>query len=105
MSPVQRFGIIGGGAWGTALAQVLRRAGRDIVLWAREAETVEAINRGHTNPLFLPGITLDAGIVATAELAMAARAEALLLTVPAQYLRQICATIAPHLGARMPVVI
>lgn len=102
---MQRFGIIGGGAWGTALAQILRRAGRDVVLWAREAETVEAINRGHANPLFLPGIALDAGIVATAELAVAARAEALLLTVPAQYLRATCVALAPHLGARIPVVI
>ncbi len=102
---MQRFGIIGGGAWGTALAQVLCRAGRDVVLWAREAETVEAINRSHANPIFLPGVALDAGIVATAEFAAAARAEALLLTVPAQYLRAICKALAPHLGARMPVVI
>ena len=59
---MQRFGIIGGGAWGTALAQMLRRAGRDVVLWAREAEVVEAINDAHENPLFLPGVALDAGI-------------------------------------------
>jgi glycerol-3-phosphate dehydrogenase (NAD(P)+) len=102
---MQRFGIIGSGAWGTALAQTLRRAGRDVVLWAREAETVEAINRGHANPLFLPGVALDAGITATSDLAIAARAEALLVTVPAQYLRTICTALAPHLAARMPLVI
>ncbi len=53
---MQRIGIIGGGAWGTALAVTARRAGRDVILWAREAEVVEAINQRHENSLFLPGI-------------------------------------------------
>ncbi|MGH7035296.1 MAG: NAD(P)H-dependent glycerol-3-phosphate dehydrogenase [Stellaceae bacterium] len=91
---MQRFGIIGGGAWGTALAQVLRRAGRDVVLWAHETETVAAINRDHVNTPFLPGIALDPAIIATAELA-ALRADVLLLAPPAQHLRAICAALAP----------
>jgi glycerol-3-phosphate dehydrogenase (NAD(P)+) len=91
---VQRFGIIGAGAWGTALAQVLRRAGRDVVLWAHEEETVAAINRDHVNAPFLPGIALDPAIVATTELA-ALRADVLLLAPPAQHLRAICAALAP----------
>lgn len=102
---MQRFGIIGGGAWGTALAQVLRRAGRDVVLWAREGEVVDGINRSHENTLFLPGVALDPAVVATSELAVAARADAVLLTVPAQHLRDICAALAPLLAARIPVVI
>ena len=65
---MQSFGIIGGGAWGTALAQVLRRAGREVVLWAREAEVVDPVNRARENPLFLPGIKLEAGITATGSL-------------------------------------
>ena len=102
---MQRIGVIGGGAWGTALAQVLRRAGRDVVLWAREDEVVAAINERHTNPLFLPEVALDAGIIATSALDVAARAEALLLTVPAQHLRAVCAALGPHVAAGLPVVV
>jgi glycerol-3-phosphate dehydrogenase (NAD(P)+) len=102
---MQRIGVIGGGAWGTALAQVLRRAGRDVVLWAREPEIVDAINRSHANPVFLPAVTIDPGIVATSELGVAARADGLLLTVPAQYLRDICFALAPLTPAHTPVVI
>lgn len=102
---MQRFGIIGGGAWGTALALVVRRAGHDVVLWAHEAETVAAINERHLNPDFLPGVALDAAIVATADLAAAARADALLLTMPAQHLRAIGTVLAPHLAAKTRVVI
>lgn len=102
---MQRFGVIGGGAWGTALAQVLRRAGRDVVLWAREPEVVGSINDSHANPLFLPDIALDAGIRATGELAAAARADALLLVPPAQHLREICDALAPDLATGTPLVI
>lgn len=102
---MQRFGIIGGGAWGTALAQVLRRAGRDVVLWAREAEVVAAINNDHANPLFLPGVALDRGIRATSDLAEAARADALLMVAPAQHLRAMGATLAKTLPPQTPVVI
>ncbi|HEY3918630.1 MAG TPA: NAD(P)H-dependent glycerol-3-phosphate dehydrogenase [Stellaceae bacterium] len=102
---MQRFGIIGGGAWGTALAQVLRRAGRDVVLWARETEVVAAINTSHANPLFLPDIALDPGIRATGDLDEAARADALLLAPPAQHLREICAVLAHDLSDALPVVI
>ena len=100
---MQRFGIIGGGAWGTALAQVLRRAGRDVLLWAHEKETVAAINRDHVNTPFLPGIALDPAIVATTELA-ALRADVLLLAPPAQHLRAICTALAPAWRSA-PVVI
>ncbi|HLI19740.1 MAG TPA: NAD(P)H-dependent glycerol-3-phosphate dehydrogenase [Stellaceae bacterium] len=105
MSAMQRFGIIGGGAWGTALAQVLRRAGRDVLLWAREAEVVAAINDSHANPLFLPGIALDPAIRATADVADAARCDALLLVAPAQHIRAMSTQIAASLRARTPVVI
>ena len=102
---MQRYGIIGGGAWGTALALVLRRAGRDVVMWAREPEVIAAINRDHANPLFLPGIALDPGITATADLAAAAQADVLLLVVPAQHLRALTTALAPHLAASVPLVI
>ncbi|MGH6994318.1 MAG: NAD(P)H-dependent glycerol-3-phosphate dehydrogenase [Stellaceae bacterium] len=102
---MQTFGIIGGGAWGTALAQVLRRAGRDVILWAREAEVVTAVSTAAENPIFLPGIKLERGIRATGELAAAARADAVLLTTPAQHLRAIAAQLAPHLPKGVPLVL
>ncbi|MDE2227748.1 MAG: NAD(P)-dependent glycerol-3-phosphate dehydrogenase [Alphaproteobacteria bacterium] len=102
---MQTFGIIGGGAWGTALAQVLRRAGRDVVLWAREAEVVAAIADTNSNPMFLPGIKLAAGVRATHDLAVAARADAVLLAAPAQHLRAIAARLAPHLAKDVPLVL
>jgi glycerol-3-phosphate dehydrogenase (NAD(P)+) len=102
---MQRFGIIGGGAWGTALAQVLRRAGRDVLLWARETEVVAAINDSHANPLFLPGVTLDRAIRATGDLAEAARADALLMVAPAQHLREMGAALAKTLPPQTPVLI
>jgi len=103
---MQRIGIIGGGAWGSALALTARRAGRDVVLWAREPDVAAAINRDHANPLFLPGVTLDPAIGATTELGQAVRAaDALLLVAPAQHLRALAAALAPLLPAGMPVVI
>jgi glycerol-3-phosphate dehydrogenase (NAD(P)+) len=96
---MRRLLLVGGGAWGTALAATARRAGREVVLWAREAEVVEAINRSHENPLFLPGIRLDPAIRATASLDE--EADAVLLVVPAQHLR----AVAVQLGARSRVLL
>jgi glycerol-3-phosphate dehydrogenase (NAD(P)+) len=82
-----------------------RRAGRDVVLWAREAEVVAAINERHENPIFLPGIAIDAAVVATDDLALASAADAVLLVVPAQHLRAIAAAMAAALRPGTPVVI
>ncbi|HWU92480.1 MAG TPA: glycerol-3-phosphate dehydrogenase, partial [Sphingomicrobium sp.] len=57
-----RIGVIGGGAWGTALAQVAASGGRETLLWAREADVVAGINAGHENPVFLPDVPLDHAI-------------------------------------------
>jgi glycerol-3-phosphate dehydrogenase (NAD(P)+) len=100
-----RIGIIGGGAWGTALANVAASLGREVVLWAREAEVVEAINLSRRNPLYLPDVAVDTGVTATADLAAACKADAILLVTPAQHLRILCTTIAAHLGAGVPAVI
>src|SRR5665213_1847391 len=100
---MERIGIIGAGAWGTALAQSLARAGRAVVIWAHEAETVAALNRDHANAVFLPGIALDPAIRATSSLAEAAAADAVLLAVPAQHLRAIGAALAATAPA--PVVV
>ncbi|MGO8920387.1 MAG: NAD(P)H-dependent glycerol-3-phosphate dehydrogenase [Stellaceae bacterium] len=103
---LRRIGIIGGGAWGSALALTAHRAGREVVLWARESEVVAAINRDHVNPLFLPGVALDPAIAATGELGEAARgAEALLLVAPAQHVRALAGALARHVPAGLPLVI
>lgn len=84
---MNRIGVIGGGAWGTALAASARRAGRDVVLWAREGEVVSAITDQNENALFLPGVELDPAIRATGDLSEACEADAILLACPAQHLR------------------
>ncbi len=62
----EHVGVVGGGAWGTALAQSCRRAGRKVTLWAFEPETAAEINSHHTNRVYLPGVALDPRIEATA---------------------------------------
>ncbi len=105
-SNIQRVSVIGGGAWGTALAVVARRAGRDVTLWALEPEVVAAVNGQHRNPLYLPDVTLDPAITATGDMtAAAASADLLLLVPPAQHLRQVCRTLASHIKPNTPVVI
>jgi glycerol-3-phosphate dehydrogenase (NAD(P)+) len=74
------------------------------VLWAREPEVVAAINNDHLNPVFLPGVRLVPGIVATTALAEAATADFLLLAPPAQHMRAVTAQLRPHLKDGTPVV-
>lgn len=105
MNDISRIGIVGGGAWGTALAVALQRAGRDVVLWAREEEVARDINQSRENRIFLPGIRLPDGITATNELAAVARSEALLLVVPAQHMRATARDLAPSLAPGTPMVI
>lgn len=105
MGIMGQIGIIGGGAWGTSLTLVVKRAGGAPLLWAREPEVVEAVNTAHENPQFLPGIKLDPSVRATGDLAEAAAAELLLLVVPAQFLRAVTEQLAPSYRAGTPVVI
>lgn len=102
---LQRIGIIGAGAWGTALAMVAMRAGRAVVIWAHEPEVADDINRRHANPLYLPGVALDPGIRATADPAEAADADAVMLTMPAQHLRQLARRLAPQWRKGTPALV
>ena len=86
---LDRLGIVGGGAWGTALAQVGARGGREVLLWAREPEVVEAINTGHENSIFLPGRKLDSAIRATGDLNDLNECGAWLVVTPAQHMRSV----------------
>lgn len=83
------IGILGGGAWGTALAQVLASDGTPVELWAREAEVVEAIGTRRENPLFLPGVKLSESIRATSDLTSVGELDPVLVVTPAQHMRSV----------------
>ena len=102
---VNSIGVVGGGAWGTALATVAARAGRDVMIWAREVEVVDAINSTHENTLFLSGVPLAPEIRATGDLADMAGRDALLLVTPAQALRAVAGTLMAHVGNDTPLVV
>ncbi|MCU0764814.1 MAG: NAD(P)-dependent glycerol-3-phosphate dehydrogenase [Burkholderiaceae bacterium] len=100
-----QVGVIGGGAFGTAMACVLARRGHQVRLWARESEVVESIERERLNAVFLRGVPLPPGIAATGEQAEALRgADFVLLVPPAQHMRAVTAQLRPHLRAGVPVV-
>jgi glycerol-3-phosphate dehydrogenase (NAD(P)+) len=83
-----RLGVIGGGAWGTALAQVAASSG-ETLLWARELEVVQAVNERHENSLFLSGVPLDENVRATADLTELDSCAAWLVVTPAQHMRSV----------------
>lgn len=83
------IGVIGGGAWGTALAQAMSSDGSDVLLWAREAELVEEINTARTNSLFLPSAQLAPQVRATADLSDLADLPVVLVVCPAQHLAKV----------------
>ena len=95
MTSYRNFGVVGGGAWGTALAQLLAADGAPVRLWAREAEVVDTINTEHRNPLFLAAIALSPSLTATADLAEMASLDALLIVVPVPFLRAVLADLPP----------
>ena len=84
---LQSVGIVGGGAWGTALGVSARRAGRDVILWAYEPETVAEINDTHRNALYLPGVPLDPAIKATAKLSEVTACDLVLAPMLARHMR------------------
>jgi glycerol-3-phosphate dehydrogenase (NAD(P)+) len=81
-----KIGVIGAGAWGTALAQVMAQGG-DVLLWALEEEVVASVNNAHVNALYLPDVPLSSAIRATADLAGMVECDALLVVTPAQHVR------------------
>jgi glycerol-3-phosphate dehydrogenase (NAD(P)+) len=102
---VTSVGVIGGGAWGTALAQVAVRAGHRALLWALEREVVDAINIAHQNPLFLPGVLIEDAVAATADLGDLAGADLILAVTPAQHLRAALTAFAPFARPGVPIVL
>ena len=101
MTAVHHIGVVGGGAWGTALACLGRRAGRRVTVWSRDPAISTAIARQRANPVYLPDLALDAGIEAAADLASLGACDAVLLVCPAQAVR----AVAAKLPGSSPVVI
>ena len=96
--------VIGAGAWGTALAGVAARAGREVMLYARNAATGALIATSRANPK-LPGARLDESVRVTSDIALAARADIVLIATPAQSVRAAVSALAPHLAWGTPVIV
>ena len=105
MTQYRTAGVIGAGAWGTALAQVCARAGLDVRLHAREPEVVESVAARRINDAFLPGVELDERITATGDLADLAGCDLILAVPPAQHLRGVLTAFSPHARADQPLVL
>jgi glycerol-3-phosphate dehydrogenase (NAD(P)+) len=101
----QHIGVLGAGAWGTALALVAAQAGRQVTLWAREPEVRDSIKSRRENTLFLSGVALPDTITPTGDMAELARADAILLVAPAQHLRSALAELAPYLKSGTPLAL
>ena len=101
---IRRIGVVGGGAWGTALAHIAAKAGAETLLWARDPAMVEAINGGHENHRYLPGTALDSRIHATVSLSDFGEGDAILLVVPAQAVRTLCQSLRLIVPANRPIV-
>jgi glycerol-3-phosphate dehydrogenase (NAD(P)+) len=98
-----RIAVLGGGAWGTALANVTARAGRSVTLWEHEPSNAEQLAQQRESR-FLRGVRIEDSIVVTRDLALAARAEAILLVVPAQAMRSVVEALATAIAPHTPVI-
>ena len=100
---IQRFTVLGGGAWGTALAQTCARAGRDVTLWEFDAGNADHLT-SQRESRFLPGVKLDDSIRVTRALGEASRADAILLVVPAQAMRSVLTSLAQTITPGTPLI-
>jgi glycerol-3-phosphate dehydrogenase (NAD(P)+) len=100
---IQRIAVLGGGAWGTALAQVCARAGRSVTLWEFDAGNAEHLTDKRESR-FLPGVKLEPQIKVTRALAEAAQNDAVLLVVPAQAMRSVVKSLAQTMKPNTPVI-
>lgn len=103
---MKNISVLGAGAWGTALAHIAAANGKKVVLWAREPELIGEIETKRRNTLFLPDVDLNENITPTNDQARAvSKAEAVLMVIPAQYLRASCQALRPVWPAGLPAVI
>ncbi|HKM87315.1 MAG TPA: NAD(P)H-dependent glycerol-3-phosphate dehydrogenase [Xanthobacteraceae bacterium] len=101
--PFNHIAVIGGGAWGSALALTCARAGRAVTLWEHDAANAAQLAKNRES-LFLPGVRIDDSIVMAGDLAEAARAQAILVVVPAQAVRAVAKSLTPWIAERTPVI-
>lgn len=99
------IGVVGAGAWGTALAQVAASAGQHVSLWALEPEVVASIAAKRENTAFLPGIELSSAINCTSDLSVMTDVDAILAVVPAQFMRTTLAKLSQYLPVGTPVIL
>ncbi|HKQ35895.1 MAG TPA: NAD(P)-binding domain-containing protein, partial [Nitrospiraceae bacterium] len=105
MSSVHRIGVIGAGAWGTALAKHLAVKGLEVRLWAYEREVVDGINKKHENQVFLPGVALPSSLLATGSLVdLTEQCEGLLFVVPSHVARSVLRELVRSLPASIPFI-
>jgi glycerol-3-phosphate dehydrogenase (NAD(P)+) len=100
---VQKISVLGGGAWGTALALTCARAGRDVTLWEHDTANADSLEKQRESK-FLPGVKLDSAITVTRDVKAAAATDAVLLVVPAQHVRSVVMALAPSLAAKTPII-
>ncbi len=105
MTGTTSIAVVGAGAFGTALATLLAAAGRDVVLWARDAELARAIGEARRNEVYLPGIDLDPRLDASADPAVLAGRELVLFAAPAQAAGEVAARLAGEIAADGAVLI
>lgn len=93
--------VIGGGAWGTSLAMHCARKGHDVLLWAREEDVVDSINKEKENHMYFPGHKLPAGLKASSDLkSVAAHGELILLVIPTPFVESVARDIVPVISSK-----
>ena len=102
---MRKVAIIGAGSWGTAISGLVAPHADEVILWAREPEIVDGINRKHRNPRYLTDYKLDKKVKATADLSLAASADSLILAVPSAFLRDVCHNLSPYVSDLSPVLV
>jgi glycerol-3-phosphate dehydrogenase (NAD(P)+) len=102
---MNRIGVIGAGAWGTALAQTLARAGHETRLWAREPEVIASVQSHHRNDLYLPGINLDPALTVSNDPAWLEDCSVWLAVAPAQHMRATMERFAAHHRPGVPIIL
>ncbi len=102
---MHKIGVMGAGAWGTALSQALATTGRDVTIWAREPSVIDAINNEHENTTYLKGIKLNENLRATNNLGEICNKEVILIMTPAQHVRATLDSIKSELSTGKPFII
>ena len=102
---MRKVAIIGAGSWGTAMSGLVAPHADEVVLWAREPEIVDGINKKHRNPRYLTDYKLPRNVKATCDLEAAGGSDSLILAVPSAFLREVCHNLSPYVSSLSPVLV